>query len=139
MALMLPPSPPPHTHTLLPSQIAPIAVAVDGWLIVAVRGLADRVAPKLRASLAAGGPPLPTPRGGGGAASAAAVAAVVPWYIERLEVHATAVRVTFWSRGVLPEVRWVYVPQCVPACVCLFLCLFLCLCVCLCVRLCVSS
>ena len=78
-------------------QVSPLAVAVDGVLVMAVVGMLTRVSSKLDTA-------TPAPQSVQVVEVVADnLAPVVPWYVERLVVNRTALRITFSSRGVLPE------------------------------------
>lgn len=79
------------------AQLSPLVVAVDGVLIEAVRGLVTRVISKLDSCAAPTGTPgdAPVDR-----VDPSSISPVIPWYVERLVLKETAVRLTIWPRGV---------------------------------------
>jgi hypothetical protein len=93
-----PPSPllPPPTHTPH-TQVSPLVVAVDGVLIEAVRAMVTRVISKLESCAPPSGtaPEPVTDR-----VDPSTLSPVIPWYVERLVLKETALRLTIWPRGV---------------------------------------
>ncbi len=79
-------------------QISPLAIAVDGVLIMAIVNMIGRISAQVESVT-----PLSASNTRAISAEVEDLAPVVPWYVERLVMPQTALRITFSSRGVLPE------------------------------------